>query len=66
MNAKMWCAVALDHREERFIVGRWVEIDGKWDFVEHNRTYKTLASASQKASQLNRKEYSWQPNSSLK
>lgn len=56
MIATLWHAYSLDHHDERFGVGRSVQTDGKWHYVQHDRTYKTLKSAQVKADQLNKEK----------
>jgi hypothetical protein len=48
-----WGVFAMDHTDERWGVGRNLIIDGRFKFEKHNRSYKSVKSAKQKAECLN-------------
>lgn len=56
MKTMPWEAYAIDYHEERFAVGRSIQVEGRWWFSKHHRTYKTLKSAQVKADQLNKEK----------
>ena len=51
-----WEAYSLDHTDERFGVGRSIVVNGKYQLDKYHRTFKSMASAMNKAKQLNEEE----------